>query len=139
MREKINCLEGECSAYLSPMGWSGIYNICFSQLDGGKDSLSLDGGFSAIIAIRLIRDNYGAVVENYPTSLIGEIWFDLQDMGFSGCPCYRPSERTNWAPVLGRCQGLGRFTELTFFLGLVNGHARLFFKPYQLSPSPWLL
>ena len=24
------------------------------------------------------------------------------------------------------------------FLGLVSGHARLFFKPYQLPPSPWV-
>ena len=61
------------------MGWPDIYNICFSQLDGGKDSLSLDRGFFALIAIRLIRDNYGAVIENYPTSLIGEIWFDLNN------------------------------------------------------------
>ena len=73
MNEKISCLEGECSAYLSPMGWSGIYSTCFSQLDGGKDSLSLDGGFSALIVIRLIRDNYGAVIKYYPTSLIDEI------------------------------------------------------------------
>ena len=57
MKEKINCLKGECFAYLSPMGWLDIYSICFSQLDCGKDSLSLDGGFSALIAIRLIRDN----------------------------------------------------------------------------------
>ena len=57
MKEKINYLEGECSVYLSPMGWPGIYSICFSQLDGGKDSLSLDGGFSALIIIKLIRDN----------------------------------------------------------------------------------
>ena len=26
-------------------------------------------------------------VENYPTSLIGEIRFDLEDMGFLDCPC----------------------------------------------------
>ena len=57
MKEKINCLEGECSAYLSTMGWPGIYSICFSQLDGGKDSLSLDEGFFVLIAIRLINDN----------------------------------------------------------------------------------
>ena len=44
------------------MGWPGIYSICFSQFDGGKDSLSLDGGFSALIVIRLIRDNFGAVI-----------------------------------------------------------------------------
>ena len=61
------------------MGWPGIYSICFSQFDGDKDSLLLDGGFSFLIVVRLIRDNWKAVIENYPTSLIGEIWFDLQD------------------------------------------------------------
>ena len=30
LREKIDCLEGECVAYLSSMGWPGIYSICFS-------------------------------------------------------------------------------------------------------------
>ena len=30
---------------------------CFSQFDDDKDSPSLDGGFSAFIAVRLIRDN----------------------------------------------------------------------------------
>ena len=67
------------SAYLSPMGWPGIYSICFSQLDGDKDSLLLDDGFSFLIAVRLIRDNWKAIIGNYPTSLIGEIWFDLHD------------------------------------------------------------
>ena len=61
------------------MGWPDIYNICFSQFDGDKDSLLLDGGFSFLIAVRLIRNNWKAVIENYPTSLIGEIWFNLQD------------------------------------------------------------
>ena len=45
------------STYLSPMGWPGIYSICSSQLDGDKDSLLLDGGFSFLIVNRLIRDN----------------------------------------------------------------------------------
>ena len=27
--KRLICLEGECSAYLSPMGWPGIYSICF--------------------------------------------------------------------------------------------------------------
>ena len=67
------------SAYLSPMGWPDTYSICFSQLDGDKDSLLLDRGFSFLIAVRLIRDNWKAVIGNYPTSLIGDIWFDLQD------------------------------------------------------------
>ena len=60
------------------MGWHGIYSICFSQFDGDKDSLLLDGGFFfSLIAIRLIKDNWKAVIENYHISLIGEIWFDL--------------------------------------------------------------
>ena len=48
----------------------------FFPIDGGKDSFPLDGVFSAFIAIRLIRDNEGAVIENYPTFLIGKIRFD---------------------------------------------------------------
>ena len=66
------------------MGWLSIYSICFFQLDGDKDSLLLDGGFSFLIAVRLIRDNWKAVIENYSTSLIGEIWFDLQDKQLFG-------------------------------------------------------
>ena len=57
-------------------------------------------------------------------------------MGFSDRPCYWPLGRTNWASVLGQRQGLGRLTGLTFSLGLASGPARLFFKPYQLPPSP---
>ena len=80
MEENINYLGNEVlmhkSAYLSPMRWPGIYSICFSQLDGDKDSLLLDDGFSFLIAVRLIRD-WKAVIGNYPTSLIDEIWFDL--------------------------------------------------------------
>ena len=55
--EKINCLESEFSTYLSPTGWPGIYSGGFSQLDGDKDSLLLDEGFSFLIVERLIRDN----------------------------------------------------------------------------------
>ena len=55
--EKINCLESEFSAYLSPTRWPGIYSRCFSRFDGDKDSLLLDGGFSFLIAVKLIRDN----------------------------------------------------------------------------------
>ena len=36
-------------------------------------------GFSFLIVVRLIGDNWKIVIENYPTSLIGEIWFDLKD------------------------------------------------------------
>ena len=56
-KEKINCLEDEFSAYLSPTGWPSIYSRCFSQLDGDKDSFLLDGGSSFLIDVRLIRDN----------------------------------------------------------------------------------
>ena len=55
------------------MGWTGIYSICFFQFDGDKDSLSFDGGFSVLIVVRLIRDSYGAVIENYLTALISKI------------------------------------------------------------------
>ena len=39
--------------------WGGLVFIVyvFSQLDGDKDSLLLDGGFSFLIVVRLIRDN----------------------------------------------------------------------------------
>ena len=76
---KDRLLRGRSFAYLSPKGWPGIYSICFSQLNGGKDSFPLDEVFSAFIAIRLLRDNKGTVIENYPSSLIGEIQFDLHD------------------------------------------------------------
>ena len=66
------------------MGWPGIYSICFFQFDGDKDSFLLDGGFSFLIAARLIRDNWKAVIENYPTSLIDEILFDLQNKQLLG-------------------------------------------------------
>ena len=45
------------SAFLSPMGWPGIYSGWLSQFDGDTNSLLLDGGFSFLIAVRLIRDN----------------------------------------------------------------------------------
>ena len=78
-RVKTNCLRGECSAYLSPMGWLDIYSICLSQLDGDKDSFPLDLIFFAFISIDLLWDNEGAVIENYPSSLICEIRLDLLD------------------------------------------------------------
>ena len=36
-------------AYLSPMGWPDKYSVYYSQLEGGKDSLPLDGIFLAFI------------------------------------------------------------------------------------------
>ena len=61
MKEEINCLKDECSAYLLPMGWPGIYRLCSSQLDSDKDSFPLDWVFSAFIVTGLIKDNEGAV------------------------------------------------------------------------------
>ena len=43
--------------YLSPMGWHGIYGGGFFQLDGDKEFPLLDGGFSFLIVVKLIRDN----------------------------------------------------------------------------------
>ena len=40
-------------------------------MDGDKDSLLLDERFYFLIAVRLIRDNYKVVIENFSTSLIG--------------------------------------------------------------------
>ena len=56
-KKRSTALESECSAYLSPVGWPDIYSICFSLLDGDRDSFLLDEGFSVFIAVRLIRDN----------------------------------------------------------------------------------
>ena len=61
------------------MGWLGFYSIYFSQLNGGKESFPLDVVFFAFIVIGLIRDNEGSIIENYPTSIIGEMRFDLWD------------------------------------------------------------
>ena len=36
-------------AYLSLMGWLGIYSVYYSQLEGSKDSFPLDGIFLAFI------------------------------------------------------------------------------------------
>ena len=44
----------------------------------------LMGYFLPLSNFRLIRDNWKAVIENHPTSLIGEIWFDLQDKQLLG-------------------------------------------------------
>ena len=47
-KEKINCLESEFSAYLSPTGWPGIYSGGFSQLDGDKDFSYWMGDFLSL-------------------------------------------------------------------------------------------
>ena len=66
------------------MGGLGIYNICFSRSDSDKDSFPLAEVFYAFIAIGLLRDNEEAIIEDYPISLICEIWFDLEGKSLLG-------------------------------------------------------
>ena len=62
--------------------------VCVEVIDGvsddDKDSLLLDVEFSFFIVVRLIRDNWKVIIGNYPTSLIGEIRFDLRDKQWLG-------------------------------------------------------
>ena len=85
----------------------------------------MDEGFSFLIAVRLIRDNWKAVIGNYPTSLIGEILFDLQDMG----SCFKPI-------FGGYHQGPIASTGPVFnpVLGLRLGHAHLLFQTPSVAP-----
>ena len=132
------------STYLSPMGWPGIYIICFSQLDGDKDSHLLDEGFSFHIAVRFIRDNWKVVIGNYPTSLIGEIWFDLQDKQLLGIILLPLLVRFGliyriWALVLGLYLGdvikgllLVQGSFLIPFWACVLGLHTYYFKPHHV-------
>ena len=114
----------------------------FSQLDGDKDSLLLDGGFSFLIAVKLIRDNWKAVIGNYPTSLIGEIWFDLQDKQLLGIIILPLFVRFGliyriWALVLGLYLGDVRSIAsigpiFNPILGLRFGPAHLLFQTSSL-------
>ena len=72
---------GKESQYMVSHPGLGSDPPIWSDQDSGcdKDSFRLDGVFYAFIAIGLLRDNEGAVIENYSSSLIGEIRFDLQD------------------------------------------------------------
>ena len=83
----------------------------------------MDEVFSAFIAIGLIRDNEGAVIENYPTSLIGEIRFDLQDKLLLGIILLPLLVRFSliyriWAFQIGHAIGpWGERTGLPFWVG----------------------
>ena len=117
-------------------------------MDGDKDSLLLDGGFSFLIAVRLIRDNWKAIVGNYPTFLIGEILFDLQDKQLLGIILLPLLVRFGLiysicALVLGLYLGnvikglllvLGPF--LISFWACVLGLRTYYSKPHQLPPQP---
>ena len=63
LREKIDCLEGEC--------------FCVPFIDGVA-------WYLYHIAIELLRDNKEAVIEDYPTFLIDEILFVLEDKSLLG-------------------------------------------------------
>ena len=103
----------------------------------------MDERFSFLIAVRLIRDNWKAVIENYPTSLIGEIWFDLQDKQLLRIILLPLLVRFSliyriWALVLGLYLGdvinglllvLGPF--LISFWACVLGLRAYYFKPHQ--------
>ena len=56
VERKDQLLRGRMFSVPFTDGLPGIYSRCFSQLDD-EDSFLLDGGFSIIITIRLIRDN----------------------------------------------------------------------------------
>ena len=105
-------------------------------MDGGNDSFPLDGVFSTFIGIRLIRDNEGAVIEHYPTSLIGEIRCDLKDKLLLGIILF-PLVRFDWiykawAFLIVHAIGpWGKRTGLPFWVGVRDPGASLGL------PFPW--
>ena len=76
MREKIDCLEGECVAYLSLMGWPGIYSICFPSLMMIRILSHLTGYFLLLLVSDLIDR---ALYLELSFFLIGGIRLDPQD------------------------------------------------------------
>ena len=131
----------------------------FSQFDGGKDSFPLDWVFSAFIAIGLIRDNEGVVIENYPTSLIGEIRFDLYNkliLGIILLPLlvrfsliYRtwifqivhvvsPLSGQTGLPFWAGARGSGISLGLPFPWAWRVGLRAYFLNPISSPPSPWV-
>ena len=79
MREKIYYLEGECVAYLSPMGWPCIYNICFTNWMVIKILSHWTGYFLPLLISDLIKDIERAVYLELSLSLIGGIPLYLRD------------------------------------------------------------
>ena len=77
--EKIDCLESECVAYLSPMGWPGIYSICFPSLMVIRILSHLMGYFLLLSVSDLIRDIERAVYLELSFFLIGGIRLHPQD------------------------------------------------------------
>ena len=101
----------------------------------------MDGGFSFLIAVKLIRNNWKAVIGNDPTSLIGEILFDLQDKQLLGIILLPLFVRFGliyriWALVLGLFLGdviKGLLLVLGPFWACVLGLRTYYFKPHAYA------
>ena len=65
--------------YLSPMGWPGIYSICFPSLMVIRILSHWTGYFLLLSVSDLIRDIERAVYLELSFFLIGRIRLDLQD------------------------------------------------------------
>ena len=79
LREKIDRLEGECVAYLSPMGWSCIYSRCFTSWMVIRIISHWMGYFLPLLISDSIKDIESAVYLELSLSLIGGTPLDLQD------------------------------------------------------------
>ena len=79
MREKIDCLEGECVAYLSPMGCPCIYSRCFTSWMVIRILSHWMRYFLPLLISDSIKDIESAVYLELSLSLIGGIPLDLQD------------------------------------------------------------
>ena len=78
-------------------------------MDGDTDSLLLDGGFSFLIAVILIRDNWKAVIVNYPTSLTGGDSIRFIGYGFFGLFVLSAPRRDELGSRFGPTLGIGPF------------------------------
>ena len=101
----------------------------------------MDEGFSFLIDVRLIRDNWKAVIGNDPTSLIGEILFDLQDkqlLGIILLPLFVKFGLIYriWAFILALYLGdviKGLLLVLGSFWACVLGLRTYYFKPHAYA------
>ena len=75
----MDCLEGECVTYLSPMGWPGIYSIFFPSWMVIRILSFWMRYFRPLSVSDSIKDIERAVYLELSLSLIGEIRLDLQD------------------------------------------------------------
>ena len=73
-KKKIDCLEGECVAYLSPIGWPDIYSICIPSWMAIR-ILSHWKGYFLLLSVSDLIDI--ALYLELSFFLIGGIWLDL--------------------------------------------------------------